>query len=456
MGTEMTTLPKGFRGDMANGFNPQDAADLASEDQAHIARRQRLLGPGYRLFYKSPVQISRAKGVFLYDKHGNEYLDAYNNVVSLGHAHPRVVAAIRRQLETLCTHTRYMQEPLLDYAEALIGTFGGELGRNGCAMFTCSGSEANDLALRVARYYTGKTGVIVTSEAYHGNSGAVAAISPSLGKKSALDPYLRTVAAPDSYRLPVAEIGRRMAEDVARQIADLERHGGGLAAFIVDSVFSSDGLYTDPTDVLVPVAEVVRKAGGLFIADEVQSGFGRTGTHLWGHARHKVEPDIVTLGKPMGNGYPVAGLVVRPDLVAEFGATMRYFNTFGGNSVAVAAAQAVLDSIRDEGLMENAAKVGGEILDGLRALQKKYEFVGDVRGAGLYFAVELVKDRDRKVPDMDRALAAVNALRDRRILISATGADAHILKIRPPLVFTSANAARLLEGVDAALRAVQV
>jgi len=452
----MTTLPKGFRGDMANGFNPQDAADLASEDQAHIARRQRLLGPGYRLFYKSPVQISRAKGVFLYDKHGNEYLDAYNNVVSLGHAHPRVVAAIRRQLETLCTHTRYMQEPLLDYAEALIGTFGGELGRNGCAMFTCSGSEANDLALRVARYYTGKTGVIVTSEAYHGNSGAVAAISPSLGKKSALDPYLRTVAAPDSYRLPVAEIGRRMAEDVARQIADLERHGGGLAAFIVDSVFSSDGLYTDPTDVLVPVAEVVRKAGGLFIADEVQSGFGRTGTHLWGHARHKVEPDIVTLGKPMGNGYPVAGLVVRPDLVAEFGATMRYFNTFGGNSVAVAAAQAVLDSIRDEGLMENAAKVGGEILDGLRALQKKYEFVGDVRGAGLYFAVELVKDRDRKVPDMDRALAAVNALRDRRILISATGADAHILKIRPPLVFTSANAARLLEGVDAALRAVQV
>lgn len=452
----MTPLPKGFRGDMANGFNPQDAADLASEDQAHIARRQKLLGPAYRLFYKSPVQISHAKGVFLYDRHGNEYLDAYNNVVSLGHGHPRVVAAIQRQLETLCTHTRYMQEPLLDYAEALIGTFGGELGRTGCAMFTCTGSEANDLALRIARFHTDKTGVIVTAEAYHGNSGAVAAISPSLGKKSALDPYLRTVGAPDSYRLPVAEIGRRMAEDVARQIADLERHGGGLAAFIADSVFSSDGLYTDPTDVLAPVAEVVRKAGGLFIADEVQSGFGRTGTHLWGHARHKVEPDIVTLGKPMGNGYPVAGLVLRPDLVAEFGASMRYFNTFGGNSVAIAAAQAVLDTIRDEGLMENAAKVGGEILDGLRDLQKKYEFVGDVRGAGLYFAVELVKDRDRKVPDMDRALAAVNALRDRRILISATGADAHILKIRPPLVFTSANAARLLEGVDAALRAVQV
>ncbi|WP_126975320.1 aspartate aminotransferase family protein [Frigidibacter oleivorans] len=455
MSKEATTLPRGYRGDMANGFNPQDAAHLSGEDAAHVERRQRLLGPAYRLFYKTPVEVSRAKGVYLYDRHGTEYLDAYNNVVSVGHSHPRVVAAIQKQLEVLCTHTRYMQEPLLDYAEALIGTFGGELGRTGCAMFTCTGSEANDLALRIARYHTGKTGVIVTAEAYHGNSGAVAAISPSLGRKSALDPFVRTVAAPDSYRLPVEEIGRRMAEDVARQIADIERHGGGLAAFVADSVFSSDGLYVDPTDVLGPVADVVRKAGGLFIADEVQSGFGRTGTHLWGHARHGVDPDIVTLGKPMGNGYPVAGLVVRSDLVAEFGASMRYFNTFGGNSVAIAAARAVLDTIRDEGLMDNAVTVGGDILSGLRDLQDKYDFVGDVRGTGLYFAVELVKDRDRKVPDMDRALAAVNALRDRRILISATGADAHILKIRPPLVFTSSDAGRLLEGVDAALRAVQ-
>lgn len=455
MSKDTTILPKGYRGDMANGFNPRDADHLSSEDAAHVARRQRLLGPAYRLFYKSPVEISRAKGVYLYDRHGNEYLDAYNNVVSLGHSHPRVVEAIQKQLEILCTHTRYMQEPLLEYAEALINTFGGTLGQTGCAMFTCTGSEANDLALRIARHHTGKTGVIVTAEAYHGNSGAVAAISPSLGKKSALDPFVRTVAAPDSYRLPVEEIGRKMAEEVSRQIADIEWHGGGLAAFIADSVFSSDGLYVDPTDVLAPVAEVVRKAGGLFIADEVQSGFGRTGTQLWGHARHKVDPDIVTLGKPMGNGYPVAGLVVRSELVAEFGSSMRYFNTFGGNSVAIAAAKAVLDTILDEGLMDNAVKVGGEILDGLRGLQNKYECVGDVRGAGLYFAVELVKDRDGKAPDMDRALAAVNALRNRRILISATGADAHILKIRPPLVFTSSDAERLLEGVDAALRSVQ-
>jgi 4-aminobutyrate aminotransferase-like enzyme len=321
-------------------------------------------------------------------------------------------------------------------------------------MFTCTGSEANDLALRVARFFTGKTGIIVTAEAYHGNSGAVAAISPSLGKKSTLDPYVRTVAAPDSYRLPVAEIGRRMAEDVTRQIADIERHGGGFAAFIADSAFSSDGLYVDPVDVLAPVAEVVRRAGGLFIADEVQSGFGRTGTHLWGHARHSVQPDIVTMGKPMGNGYPVAGVVLRPELVSEFGASMRYFNTFGGNSVAIAAAKAVLDTIIEEHLMQNASKIGSQILEGLNDLQKKYEFVGDVRGTGLYFGVELVKDRDLKIPDMDRALAVVNGLRDRRILISATGADAHILKIRPPLVFTSEHAGRLLEGIDQALAAV--
>jgi 4-aminobutyrate aminotransferase-like enzyme len=448
------TVPTGFRGDMANGFNPNETSHLTADDLDHIARRQRLLGPAYRLFYRSPVEISRAKGVFLYDKHGNEYLDAYNNVASLGHSHPRVVHAIQQQLETLCTHTRYMQNQLLDYAEMLIGTFGGELGRTGCAMFTCTGSEANDLALRVARFYTGKTGIIVTAEAYHGNSGAVAAISPSLGKKSTLDPYLRTIAAPDSYRLPVAEIGKRMADDVTRQIADIERHGGGFAAFIADSAFSSDGLYVDPVDVLAPVAEVVRRAGGLFIADEVQSGFGRTGTHLWGHARHSVQPDIVTMGKPMGNGYPVAGVVLRPELVSEFGASMRYFNTFGGNSVAIAAAKAVLDTIIEEHLMQNACKVGSQILEGLKDLQNKYEFVGDVRGTGLYFGVELVKDRDLKIPDMDRALAVVNGLRDRRILISATGADAHILKIRPPLVFTSEHAGRLLEGIDQALAGV--
>jgi 4-aminobutyrate aminotransferase-like enzyme len=447
----MNAIPKGFRGDMPNGFNPQDATHLDAAHASHLERRQRLLGPAYRLFYRTPVEISRASGVFLYDRDGNEYLDAYNNVVSLGHSHPRVVEAIQRQVATLCTHTRYMQDGLLDYAELLLSTFAGTLGRTGHAMFTCTGSEANDLALRIARHHTGKTGVIVTAEAYHGNTGAVAAISPSLGRMSRLDPFTRTVAAPDSYRLPRHEIGQRMASEVSRQIADIERHGGGFAAFIADSVFSSDGLYVDPVDVLGPVADVVRKAGGLFIADEVQSGFGRTGTQMWGHARHGVDPDIVTMGKPMGNGYPVAGLVLRPEIVEGFGQSMRYFNTFGGNTVAIAAAQAVLETIRDEALMENATTVGAVMMDGLADLAKRYEAIGDVRGSGLYFAVEMVRDRQTKAPDIDRALAVVNGLRDRRILISATGADANILKIRPPLIFDASHAARFLEGLDRTL-----
>nr|WP_197333305.1 aspartate aminotransferase family protein [Ralstonia syzygii] len=436
---------------MANGFNPAATESLDAETLAHIERRKRLLGPAYRLFYSEPVEISRGKGVYLYDKHGNEYLDAYNNVVSVGHSHPRVVAAITKQLETLCTHTRYLQDGLLKYSESLLATFGGELGATGSTMFTCTGSEANDLAMRVARHYTGNTGVIVTAEAYHGNSGLTAGFSPSLGKKSKLDPFVRTVPAPDSYRVPLESMGQWMADNVAAQIADIQRHGGGLAAFICDSLFSSDGLYCDPTNLLQPVAEVVRKAGGLFIADEVQSGFGRSGTHMWGHQRHGVAPDIVTMGKPMGNGYPVAGIVIRPEVVAEFGRDMRYFNTFGGNSVAIAAAQATLDVIQDEGLMANSVRLGKLILDGLKDIATRYEQIGDVRGAGLYFGVEMVQDKASKKTDIDTALAVVNGLRKRRVLISATGADANVLKIRPPLVFTESDATRLLTEVETVL-----
>jgi 4-aminobutyrate aminotransferase-like enzyme len=395
------------------------------------------------------VQISRGKGVLLYDKDGNEYLDAYNNVVSIGHSHPRVVEAITKQLNTLCTHTRYLQEGLLAYSEALLATFDPEFGKNAATMFTCTGSESNDLAMRIARYQTGKTGVIVTAEAYHGNSFLSAGFSPSLGSKSKLDPFVRTVPAPDSYRVPLENMGQWMADNVAAQIADIERHGGGFAAFICDSLFSSDGLYSEPTSLLKPVADVVRKAGGLFIADEVQSGFGRSGTHMWGHQRHGVIPDMVTLGKPMGNGYPIAGVVVRQDVVASFGRDMRYFNTFGGNTVAIAAAHAVLDSIQKEGLMQNSERIGKLILDGLKDIAKRYDQIGDVRGAGLYFGIELVQDKVSKKTDIDTASAVINGLRKRRVLISATGPDASVLKIRPPLIFTESDATRLLGEVDA-------
>lgn len=442
-----------LRGDMPNGFNPAAISHLDAATQAHIARRLRLLSPSYRLFYNEPVKIVRGDKVYLYDDEGRDYLDAYNNVVCVGHANPRIVEAITRQLSTLCTHTRYMQEPILDYAQDLLSTFNTSM-REGQMMFTCTGSEANDLAMRIAMQYTGHTGVIVTSEAYHGNSHITSGFSPSLGRKALLGPYVRTVPAPDSYRMTPSEIGQRMAEQVALQIEDIRRHGGGLAAFIADSFFSSDGVFSHPTDVLAPVADVVRRAGGLFIADEVQSGFGRSGTHMWGHERHGVVPDIVTLGKPMGNGYPVAGLVVRPDVVAGFGQNMRYFNTFGGNSVAIAAAQATLDVLREDKVLENAQSVGAIMMDGLNALANKYECIGDVRGTGLYFGVEMVRDRAKKSTDIATALKVVNGLRQRRVLISATGPDASVLKIRPPLVFAAKDADRLLTELDAVLAAL--
>jgi 4-aminobutyrate aminotransferase-like enzyme len=267
---------------------------------------------------------------------------------------------------------------------------------------------------------------------------------------------VRRVDGPDSYRLDPATLGERMAAQVAHEVRELERRGEGLAAFIADSLFSSDGIYADPVTLLAPVAEVVRKAGGLFIADEVQSGFGRSGTHLWGYQRHGIDPDIVTMGKPMGNGFPVAGIAVAPEVIQRFGQDMRYFNTFGGNTVAVAAAQATFDVIREEGLMANADAVGRHLRDGLAALAKQHEVIGDVRGTGLYIGVEMVRDRGTKEPNREAALAAVNGLRERRVLISATGYHANTLKIRPPLVFAKSHADRLLTELDAVLRTVRV
>lgn len=444
----MTAVTSAPRGKMVNGFDPATATGLTEESRKLVARRSDLLGPAYRLFYSNPVEVARAKGVLLYDLEGNEYLDAYNNVVSVGHCHPRVVDAITQQAQTICTHTRYIQKGILDYAEDLLGTFEGPKRH---VMFTCTGSEANDLAIRMAKHHTGNQGIIITEEAYHGNSELTAGFSPSLGPYSPLGTYVRRVPAPDSYRIAPEKIGAWMAGKVSEQIVDLQRRGVGVAAFIADSMFSSDGIFSHPTDVLQPVIDVIHKAGGIYIADEVQSGFGRSGEKLWGYQRHGITPDIITMGKPMGNGYPVAAAVMLPEIVEKFGRDNRYFNTFGGNTVAMAAAQAVLNVIREEKLVENSLRVGKILRDGFSAMAKKYEQIGDVRGSGLYVGVEMVKDRTTKEPDAATAAAIVNGLRARRVLISATGAAANTLKVRPPLVFTEANADRLLTEAEAVM-----
>ena len=433
-------------GAMPNAYQA-GKGNLPPEDEALVARRQRLLGPAYRLFYETPVHLVRGEGVWLYDKAGRAYLDTYNNVASVGHCHPHVVAATARQAAVFASHTRYLHDGILEYAERLLGYFPPELSH---VMFTCTGSEANDLAFRIAQAQTGGTGFIVTENAYHGVTHAIAGMSPSLGAGVDLGQHVRLVPAPDPLRM--GDVAAEFAAGVQAAIDDLRRHGIKPAALIVDTVFSSDGVFVDPPGFLAPAVATIRAAGGLFIADEVQPGFGRTGGSMWGFQRHGILPDMVSLGKPMGNGYPVAGLVMKPEVIAAFGSKARYFNTFGGNAVAAATALAVLEVIENEGLMANAAKVGAAFRDGLQALAKDHSALGPIRAAGLFLGAEIVRDDDPMAPDAARTAQVVNRLREAGVLISATGPRANVLKIRPPLVFSLDNVAYFLERLDSALR----
>ncbi|AVS62916.1 aspartate aminotransferase family protein [Paracidovorax avenae] len=410
-----------------------------------LERRARLLGPAYRLFYDEPFHPVRGEGVWLYDAAGTPWLDAYNNVVPLGHARPEVVEAIARQASVLNTHTRYLHEGILDYAERLLATMPPELGH---ATFTCTGSEANDLAMRIATAHTGGTGLIVTRFAYHGVTSALACASPSLGQYVRIGEHVRLVDAPDGCD---AGTGQRFADGVRAAIADLQAHGLKPAALLVDTVFSSDGVFTGPAGFLQGAVDAIHSAGGVFIADEVQPGFGRTGEAFWGFQRHGVVPDIVTMGKPMGNGHPVAGLAVRPEVMEAFGRASRYFNTFGGNPVSMAAASAVLDVIQQNDLQANALQVGTYLRGKLAALGERHAIVGEARGAGLFVGLELLADRATRAPATAQAARVVNALRRRQVLLSATGPDAHVLKIRPPLVFQQEHADLLVDRLDEVL-----
>lgn len=419
----------------------------AEEIKSLISRRQHLLGPAYRLFYRRPLHIVRGRGVYLYDNEGREYLDAYNNVSCVGHCHPEVIEAIARQATLLNTHTRYLHEDILNYAERLLATFPSPLAQ---VMFTCSGSESNDLALRIARKYTGGTGFIVSSLAYHGGTSAVAELSPSLGPGVALGAHVRAIPAPDPYR-DGAEVANRFTSAVVGAIRSLEASGVRLAALILDTIFSSDGVLAHPCGSIRGAVEAVQASGGLFIADEVQAGFGRIGGPFWGFRPHGVRPDMVSLGKPMGGGHPVAALVLRPEVVARFGAESRYFNTFGGNPVSMAAADVVLRIIEREKLAQQATDVGDYLRTKLAALADRYEIIGDVRGAGLFIGVELVSDRPAKTPATQATAEVVNTLRDRGVLIGFCGPGANVLKIRPPLVFESSHADSLVQTLDEVL-----
>jgi 4-aminobutyrate aminotransferase-like enzyme len=408
---------------------------------ATLMRRSRLLAPTYRLFYDEPLEIVRAAGVWMYARDGRAYLDAYNNVPVVGHCHPYVVEELARQARTLNTHTRYLSEQPLQLAEELLATMPGELGS---VIFTCTGSEANDLAVRVSKAVTGGSGFIVTDFAYHGATDVISGMSPEDGGPLGMGVY--TVGAPRESE-GTAAFGERVQQCIGRMRAD----GVRPAALLVDTIFSSDGVTAGPKGLLAEAARHIRAAGGLFIADEVQPGFGRLGEAMWGFQRHGVVPDLVTMGKPMGNGHPVAALVAQPRVLAEFSTRTRYFNTYGGNNVSCAAALAVLHVIRTEKLLENAARSGEYLQRGLRALAQRSGVIREIRGAGLFIGVELGLNPATGLSGSAETTRVVNGLRRRGVLVGATGRDGNVVKIRSPLTFEPQHADLLLEALERTL-----
>ena len=419
--------------------------------QALADRRSRVLGPTYELFYDRPLHLVRGQGAWVFDATGRRYLDAYNNVAHVGHAHPHVVEAIRAQAARINTNTRYLHESILELAERLLATLPGALD---VCMFVCTGSEANDLAWRLARAYTGGSGGLVLAHAYHGNSEAVTALSPSEWRRGAHPKHVRAVSAPDdlrgAYRRGQPDLAIRYAALIDPAVASLAEAGHRTAAFFCDTAYSSHGILMPPDEYLAHAFQRVREAGALCVADEVQAGFGRMGTHSWGFERSEVVPDIVTLGKPMGNGHPLAAVLTRREIARSLG-EQQYFNTFGGNPVSAAAGLAVLDVLERERLMEHALRVGRHLKTRLEELAQTYPLIADVRGSGLFMGVDLVRDPGSLEPGGDRAQRIMNAMRENGVLIGLDGPFGNVLKIRPPMPFGSAEADLLLEVLQEAL-----
>ena len=416
-------------------------------------RRRRAL-PRSPLFYSEPVHLVRGEGVWLFGADGRRYLDCYNNVAVAGHAHPRITRAIAAQQRLLATHSRYLHEAIVDLAERLRSTLPPSLD---AVMFVNSGSEANDLAWRIARAATGRSGAIVTECAYHGLTEATHALSAEVWSDAGRPAHVATVPAPDSYRGVYRSDDENWPQRYAAHIDGAARSLAsiGLAAMYAEPACTADGILVPPPGYLREVARRVRSQGGLLVADEVQAGHGRTGVHLWSSQATGIEPDMVVMGKPMGNGFPVAALVVRSGLLGAIPERTELFSTFGGNPVAGVAALAVLDVIEEEGLVANAAEVGAYLKQGLLKLAGSHPVIGDVRGIGLLSGAELVTDPATREPATALARRVTDAMRDRGVLLGATGPAGNVLKIRPPLVFQREHADLLLTTLDEVLAAVR-
>ncbi|HSO24892.1 MAG TPA: aminotransferase class III-fold pyridoxal phosphate-dependent enzyme [Chondromyces sp.] len=418
-----------------------------------VAVRRRHLGRNLSVAYSEPLKIVRGRGQYLYDAGGRRYLDLVNNVCHVGHCHPRVVEAAQRQMAELNTNTRYLHDNLAEYALRLTATLPEPLA---VCYFVCSGTEANDLALRLARAHTGSKELIVLDHAYHGHSPSLVEISPYKCEGpggEGLAPHAHKVPMPDPYRGPHLGpfAGLRYADEVRAAIAGIEASGVRLGAFMAESLIGCGGQVVPAEGFLAAAADLVRAAGGVVIADEVQVGFGRVGTHFWAFESQGVVPDIVTLGKPIGNGHPMAAVVTTPEIAASFNTGMEFFSTFGGNPVSCAVGLAVLEVMEREGLQQHALEMGGRLLAGLRELAARHPLIGDVRGLGLFLGVELVRDRETLEPAATEAAVVVDEMKWRGFLLSTDGPHHNVLKIKPPMVLQPHDVDATVSALDAVL-----
>jgi len=431
----------------AAGTMPGSDACAAPAQPVDLSRRRRLMGAGAELFYEQPLHLVRGSGVWLFDPAGRSYLDVYNNVAHVGHTHPTVVQAIQKQSAILSTHTRYLHAAILEYAERLTATLPAHLDT---CMFVNSGSEANDVAWRIAQWSTGHKGALVMQHAYHGITDAVAALTPSTGQPR--DPNVVTLAVPPAAHLHDTLGPTELAavtKDVDQAILRLAARGFAPAAFFIDSALTSSGIYDPPPSWSAAVAGRVHAAGGLIVADEVQYGLGRSGSHFWGFARRGLRPDIVTLGKPVGNGFPMGVVIANRALVEGFQAKYGFFSTFGGNAVEAAAGLEVLDVLDREQLMSNALMSGEYLRRRLTAMAARHEGFGGVRGTGLLLGLEVTGVGSHTA--RRRAKRIINILASQaRVLIGYEGPGANVLKLRPPLPFRAEHADLLVDALDAA------
>lgn len=418
-----------------------------------VKKREKHLG-GSILFYHEPAHIVSGEGVWLTDDKGKKYLDCYNNVASVGHCHPEVVKTLSDEAGKLNTHTRYLHQNVIDYAEKLAGLMPDPLD---VCFFTCTGSEANDLAIRLARNYTGKKGVVVMENSYHGNTTLVDELSTVAHPSAENRPsHVIAVEPPNTYRGPYREgehdnLGQKYADLVSKATDELDAKGEGVAAFMCDTIFDSQGTLEAPDDYFKKVYQEVRAKGGLCIADEVQSGLCRTGK-WWGFEQYDVVPDIVVLGKPMGDGHPIGVLITRQEIVDAFTADNKfYFNTFAGNPVSAAVGHKVLEVCEKQSLNNNCHEVGQYLKAALNKLAEKHQIIGNVRGHGMFIGVELVHDKQSKTPAADIARLIPDAMKAKGVLVGMTGRYGNVLKIRPPLVFKKSHADILIKTLNQVL-----